>query len=195
LLTKDLRSQRTTSKLDLVKVGPFLVIEVRRLVNYKLQLPDNAKVHPVFHISILEPADPETLLQTTSCFQTEEEDGLEVERRLERGQQYVVKWKGYPHSENTWEPKQNLRNCQRLLQQFQHIFGESYATFSAGVFGHSGKDSLLTKVETRRQQLIMYVSVGTTLVRKGDGVTILPMTGSRRLLCCSPHLGTTEHLA
>jgi hypothetical protein len=75
------------------------------------------------------------------------------------------------------------------------IFGDSYATFSAGVFGHSGKDSLLTKVETRRQQLIMYVSVGTTLVQKGVGVTILPMTGSRSLLYCSPHLGTTEHLA
>jgi transposase InsO family protein len=122
LLTKNLRSQRTTKKLDHVKVGPFLISEVRGPVNYKLQLPDDAKIHPVFHISLLEPADPETPLQTTFHFQTEEEDEFEVERILEqRGQRYLVKWKGYPHSENTWEPKNNLRNCRKLLQQFQQI--------------------------------------------------------------------------
>ena len=94
--------------------------ETLLLINYKLQLPDDAKIHPVFHISLLEPADPETPLQTTFHFQTEEEDEFEVERILEqRGQRYLVKWKGYPHSENTWEPKNNLRNCQKLLQQFQ----------------------------------------------------------------------------
>lgn len=120
LLTRNLRSQRTTRKLDHVKVGPFLISEVRGPVNYKLQLPDDAKIHPVFHISLLEPADPETPLQTTFHFQIEEDDEFEVEQILEqRGQRYLVKWRGYPHSENTWEPKQNLKNCQRLLQQFQ----------------------------------------------------------------------------
>ena len=120
LLTKNLRSQRTTRKLDHVKVGPFLISEVRGPVNYKLQLPDDAKIHPVFHISLLEPADPETPLQTTFHFQIEEEDEFKVEEILEqRGQRYLVKWKGYPHSDNTWEPENNLRNWQRLLQQFQ----------------------------------------------------------------------------
>ena len=121
LLTKNLRSQRTTRKLDHVKVGPFLISEVRGPVNYKLQLPDDAKIHPVFHISLLEPADPETPLQTTFHFQTEENDEFEVEEILEqRGQRYLVKWKGYPHSDNTWEPRQNLKNCATLLRRFQH---------------------------------------------------------------------------
>ena len=53
----------------------------------------------------------------------------------------------------------------------------------------------ITQVENGMWQLIMYVSVGTTLVQKGDGVTILPMTGSHSLLCCPPHLGETEHSA
>ncbi|CAD0055203.1 unnamed protein product [Aureobasidium pullulans] len=82
LLTKNLRSQRTTRKLDHVKVGPFLISEVRGPVNYKLQLPDDAKIHPVFHISLLEPADPETPLQTTFHFQTEENDEFEVSDTL-----------------------------------------------------------------------------------------------------------------
>ena len=45
------------------KVGPFSIKEVRGPVNYELDLPSDAKVHPVFHVSLLEPADPETPLQ------------------------------------------------------------------------------------------------------------------------------------
>ncbi|XP_023675079.1 histone-lysine N-methyltransferase SUV39H1 [Paramormyrops kingsleyae] len=32
---------------------------------------------------------------------------------------YLVKWKGYPESQNTWEPRKNLR-CVKLLKVFQH---------------------------------------------------------------------------
>ncbi len=32
---------------------------------------------------------------------------------------YLVKWKEYNTSENTWELKENLLNCARTLQQFE----------------------------------------------------------------------------
>lgn len=32
--------------------------------------------------------------------------------------QYLIKYKGYPDSENTWEPPNNL-NCTRLIRQFE----------------------------------------------------------------------------
>ncbi len=32
---------------------------------------------------------------------------------------YLVKWKEYNTSENTWELKENLLNCVRTLQQFE----------------------------------------------------------------------------
>jgi len=38
-------------------MGPFKIKEVKGPVNYKLQLPAKMRIHPVFHISLLEPAD------------------------------------------------------------------------------------------------------------------------------------------
>ena len=119
LLTKNLRTTKNSRKLDHVKVGPFLIEEQKGPVNYRLRLPKDAKIHPVFHISLLEPADPETPCQETFHFEKEEEDEFEVERILEqKGQNYLIKWKGYPDSENTWEPRTNLMNCQLLLRKF-----------------------------------------------------------------------------
>jgi Reverse transcriptase (RNA-dependent DNA polymerase)/RNase H-like domain found in reverse transcriptase/Integrase zinc binding domain/Chromo (CHRromatin Organisation MOdifier) domain/gag-polyprotein putative aspartyl protease len=123
LLTKNLRTQRKKhKKLDHVKVGPFFISERISPVNYKLELPSDAKIHPVFHVDRLEPADPETPVETTFYHQPEEETEFEVERILNYDQQqrtYLVKWKGYPHSENTWEPEDHLFNCQERIREFR----------------------------------------------------------------------------
>lgn len=34
-------------------------------------------------------------------------------------EEYFVKWKGYPAKDNTWEPKENLGNCQMALKNFE----------------------------------------------------------------------------
>ena len=121
LLTRNWRTKKPrTKKLDYVKVRPFSVEEKIRPVNVRLRLPRDARVHPNFHISMIEPADQSTPLQETFHHQPEEEQEFEVEQILARkGQQYLVKWKGYPDSENTWEPLKNLANCQLLLRQFR----------------------------------------------------------------------------
>ena len=54
LLTKNLKSIRPSKKLDYIKVGPFLVIQEKGPINYKLQLLPNTKIYLVFYISILE---------------------------------------------------------------------------------------------------------------------------------------------
>jgi hypothetical protein len=32
--------------------------------------------------------------------------------------EYLLKWKGYDHKENTWEPKEHL-NCTDLVDKFE----------------------------------------------------------------------------
>jgi hypothetical protein len=119
LLTKNLKTRKRSRKLDHVKVGPFLIAEQRSAVSYRLQLPKDARIHPVFHISLLEPADPSTPLQTTFDFEPQEEEVFEVEKLLERkGQRYLVRWKDYPPEEDTWETASTLENCQDMIREF-----------------------------------------------------------------------------
>ena len=32
---------------------------------------------------------------------------------------YLVKWKGYPTSDNTWEPVRNLDNAKQILEEYK----------------------------------------------------------------------------
>ncbi len=59
---KNLKNKRPSKKLDYVKVRPFLIKQPKGPINYELQLPPDARVHPVFHVSLLEPADSGTPL-------------------------------------------------------------------------------------------------------------------------------------
>lgn len=55
LSSKHIKSQRPTGKLDYKRLGPFAIIETIGTRAYKLALPHNMRVHPVFHASLLEP--------------------------------------------------------------------------------------------------------------------------------------------
>jgi hypothetical protein len=51
-----------------------------------------------------------------------DEQEWEVDQVLDFDSQsgcYLVKWKGYNHSANTWEPKENLKNCRELIKQYK----------------------------------------------------------------------------
>ena len=88
-------------------------------VVYELELPPQWKIHPVFHASLLT-----SYLETSAHGPNytrpppdlvEGEAEWEVERILahryhgrQKKLQYLVKWLGYPESDNTWEPAANL---------------------------------------------------------------------------------------
>jgi hypothetical protein len=62
LYIKNLRTKQLSKGLDHVKVRPFLISKQNRLVTYILELLLDAKIHPRFHVSLLELANLEILL-------------------------------------------------------------------------------------------------------------------------------------
>jgi len=53
-------------KLDFKKLGPFRILKKVSLVNYRLQLPKESRLHLVFHVSLLELAKGNTPLATNA---------------------------------------------------------------------------------------------------------------------------------
>jgi hypothetical protein len=83
LHTKNLRIKRLSKGLNNVKVRLFLVSKRNRLVIYTLELLLDARIYSRFYISLLEPANLETLLQRTFRYKTEEEKEFKVEKILD----------------------------------------------------------------------------------------------------------------
>lgn len=120
LLRRNIKTKRPSDKLDHKKIGPFKILRKLSGVSYELSLPPTMRIHPIFHISLLEPAPASARLDTNTTVEDHEPE-YEVERIIDsrnNDTEYLVKWKGYGHSENTWEPVSNLGNCQQLLDQF-----------------------------------------------------------------------------
>jgi hypothetical protein len=61
LLRRNIKTTRLSDKLDLKKIGLFRVKRNIRDISFELHLPLIIRIHSIFHISLLEPADPDIL--------------------------------------------------------------------------------------------------------------------------------------
>jgi hypothetical protein len=82
-----------------------------------------SKIHPVFHILLLEPAPENAKITENVEINDDTEQEYEVEqilddKRVSGKPYYLMKWKGYDTLENTWEPIENLMGCHQLVQQY-----------------------------------------------------------------------------
>ncbi len=92
LLTKNLKIRKKSKKLNHVKIESFFIKEVKKLVNYELDLLKNVKVFLVFHISLLKSVDPSTPIQETFHYHSQKKNRFEIKRILEKkNQRYLVK--------------------------------------------------------------------------------------------------------
>jgi len=59
-LRKNIKTIRPSDKLDYKKFGSFKVKRNIKDINYKLHLLPTIRIYPIFHISLLELANPDT---------------------------------------------------------------------------------------------------------------------------------------
>ena len=129
LSSKHISTLRPSPKLSDRWLGPFEVVAKVNPVAFKLKLPDTLNIHPVFHVSLLRPHTAPAFPEQRSAsvppgpvfLQGAEE--WEVEKvlasRLLRGvRHFLVKWKGFPAEESSWQPEEDLRNAPEAVAEF-----------------------------------------------------------------------------
>jgi hypothetical protein len=84
LLTKNLKIRKKSKKLNHVKVESFSIKEVKKSVNYELDLLKNARVFLVFHVSLLKSVDSNTSIQKTFHYKSQEKNRFKVEKILKK---------------------------------------------------------------------------------------------------------------
>jgi hypothetical protein len=110
--------------------GPFKVLEKKLFDTYKLELPENLRVHPTFHVSLLKPIardasrpnwehnsrPPPDLVHNKLEFEVE----AMLKSRQLRGRkwEYLVKWKGHHPIEATWVNESDMEHAQEAIEEF-----------------------------------------------------------------------------
>ncbi len=119
---------RGTRKLYAKWIGPFEVVKAVNDVAYELNLPQSMSIHDVFHVSSLKPykardgqnvkiPPPMTLLYGDKEYEVE----AILDHKADKGyeNEYLVRWKGHPSSEDRWEPESNLRGSPDILRAYK----------------------------------------------------------------------------
>ena len=127
--TRNIPLQTPNRKLGTKREGPFEIIEVLSNKTYRLKLPWKwNKVYPVFNTvlptkySEMDEHGPNYHKPPPDLVEGEEEYKVEAivnHKKTGRGIQYLVTWKRYPSSENTWEPLSNLTHAESLLKEYK----------------------------------------------------------------------------
>lgn len=110
---------RSSPKLAKRYVGPFRVLRIIGTIAYELDLPPEARIHPVFHISKLRPYRGAPPTQPPSLPVTLKGTHLHLSLhrilgsqtlRSPRGdrRQLLIQWEGLPELEVTWEDELNF---------------------------------------------------------------------------------------
>jgi len=131
------RTTRPSKKLSEKNLGPFEIIAQVGQASFTLRLPDQLRaVHPVFHVSQLEPATPNTIpnrvqpppppIEVDGDIEYEVSEILDskIDKRRKCQLLYLVRWTGYEGTdqETDWLPATELEHAPELVQDFHKSY-------------------------------------------------------------------------
>ena len=125
---RHIRTTRPSHKLDWKRLGPYTVKRRVSPYAYELELPRGLRIHPVHHVSLLDPIArdplPGQVMMPPPPVEVDGDHEYQVERvedsRMYRNQlQYLVRWIVY--DQMTWEPAKDVDGLQAL-----HVFHKEY---------------------------------------------------------------------
>uniref|UniRef100_A0A0W0G4X8 RNA-directed DNA polymerase n=1 Tax=Moniliophthora roreri TaxID=221103 RepID=A0A0W0G4X8_MONRR len=109
-----------SKKLSPKREGPFVIDKVMGPVTYRLKLPHQWKIHPVFHAALLKPyketeAHGQNFLEPPPDI-VEGHEEFEIEaiighKPLRKPRRFLVSWKGFDSSHNEWKTKPQLEHA------------------------------------------------------------------------------------
>jgi len=114
-------------------------------VNYRLKLPTQWSIHDVFHIDLLTPYR-ETDIHGSNYSRpppdlVDNEEEYEVEKILDarqfgrgRKRQYLIKWKGYPDSDNKWVDHKDI-HAPEAIREFENSKTDGRGHIRTGTTG------------------------------------------------------------
>ena len=117
-------------------IGPFEVLQKISPVAYRLRLPSNYPMHPVLNIEHLRRYQPSPeqfgertqLPPTRDLLDADEEYEVEAilghkltRRKKGNNRMYLVRWRGYEASEDSWISEYDLRNAPELKQEYHAL--------------------------------------------------------------------------
>jgi len=111
------------------RFGPYAIIKMLSPVTYRIKLPPLLHMHNVFHVDLLTPyyetdahganysQPPPELIHGQEEYEVKE---IIKDRYFRWKRQYLVKWLGYPVSENSWVNAKDLHSP-KLLAEYLHL--------------------------------------------------------------------------
>jgi len=118
-----------SKKLSPRRYGPFEITQQISQVTYRIKLPPSMKIHNVFHVDLLipyketeaygdtYPQPPPELIDGQEEYEVEDIITDRFNKR-KRKRQYLVKWIGYPASDNSWVDEADLHTPE-LLEEYR----------------------------------------------------------------------------